>query len=434
MHHFVYKDGVLHGEEVNLEVLAAEVGTPFYCYSEATLRRHLRIFRKAFDDVDALIAYSIKANSNVAVIKILAEEGAGADVVSGGELKRARAAGIPAAKIVFSGVGKTHQELALALDEGIYQFNVESEPELDALNEIALSKAMRAPIAFRVNPDVKAGGHEKISTGKREDKFGIPWTRSRDLYSRASSMKGIDVKGVDIHIGSQISELAPFEAAFKKTAELVTTLRADGCAIERVDLGGGLGIPYGPNAIDPPHPDEYANMIKRIAAPLNVQLILEPGRMIVGNAGVLISRVIYMKDGDEKRFLIIDAGMNDLLRPALYDAYHDILPVSERTVGSACQDYDVVGPICETGDRFVRTHALPEMNNGDLVAIMSTGAYGAVQTSEYNSRPLIPEVLVSGALRAIIRVRPTIDDMLMRERMPSWLNDGRGVDPQPGRE
>lgn len=421
MHHFAYRNGVLHAEEASLEAIAEAVGTPFYCYSEATLRRHLRVFREAFRGLDALIAYSVKANSNLAVLKVLASEGAGADVVSGGELKRARAAGIPAAKIVFSGVGKTREEMALALDEGIHQFNVESAPELEALNEVALSKGARAPIAFRVNPDVKAGGHEKISTGKAGDKFGVAWGLARELYARAGALKGIEVKGVDVHIGSQIAELAPFEAAFRKVAGLVETLRADGCAIERIDVGGGLGIPYGDGVVDPPHPDDYARLIRKIAEPLGVQLICEPGRMIVGNAGVLVARVIYDKQGDNRRFLILDAGMNDLIRPAMYGAYHAIEPVREASATAPRIAYDVVGPVCETSDLFAKARALPEMKPGDLVAFMSAGAYGAVQGSQYNTRPATPEVLASGARFAVIRRRPSFEEMTANETTPDWL-------------
>jgi len=417
MHHFALRGGALHAEDVNLEALAQAVGTPFYCYSAATLRRHVRVFRNAFADLDPLIAYSIKANSNLSVLKVMRDEGAGADVVSAGELARALEAGIDPQKIVFSGVGKTREEMAAALAAGIFQFNVESEGELDALNEVALSKGARAAIAFRVNPDVSAGGHEKISTGKAEDKFGVSWTRARALYARASTLGGVAIKGIDVHIGSQISDLAPFERAFLRVADLVRALRADGHAIERLDLGGGLGIPYGDKS-DPPHPDDYAKLIRRIAAPLDVQLIFEPGRMIVGNAGVLVSRVLYVKRGEEKEFLIVDAGMNDLIRPALYDAYHAIEPVRPRS-GEA-RIYDVVGPVCETGDRFAKARALAPMQAGDLVAFLSAGAYGAVQASQYNSRPLVPEVLVEGERYAIIRKRPAYDEMLAGERNPQW--------------
>ena len=421
MHHFVYKNGVLHAEDASLTAIAEKVGTPFYCYSEATLRRHMSVFRSAFADMDALTAYSVKANSNLAVLRVLASEGAGADVVSAGELKRARAANIPADKIVFSGVGKTREEMALALEEGIHQFNVESEPELEALNEVALSKNVAAPIAFRVNPDVAAGGHEKISTGKAEDKFGVPWTRALALYAKAAAMKGVAVKGVDVHIGSQIADLAPFEKAFSRVADLVTTLRSDGVTIERIDLGGGLGIPYGDTDQDPPHPDDYAKLIRKIAEPLDVQLIFEPGRMIVGNAGIMVARVIYDKPGDVRRFLILDAGMNDLIRPALYDAFHKVLPVTKSQPGHATARYDLVGPVCETGDRFAVERDLPEQSPDALIAFMSAGAYGAVQASQYNTRPLIPEVLVSGDKFAVIRRRPTFDEITALEEAPDWL-------------
>lgn len=417
MHHFERRNSVLHAENVDIETLADAVGTPFYCYSEATLRRHVRVFRDAFADMAPLIAYSVKANSNLSVLKIMREEGAGADVVSGGELARALEAGVAADKIVFSGVGKTREEMAAALDAGIHQFNVESEPELEALNDVALSKGARAPIAFRINPDVSAGGHEKISTGKAEDKFGVPWTRAREIYRKASALKGVAIKGVDVHIGSQISDLAPFERAFLRVADLVRELRADGHAIDRLDLGGGLGIPYGDKG-NPPQPDDYANLIRRIAGPLGVRLIFEPGRMIVGNAGILVSRVLYVKSGETRKFLIVDAGMNDLIRPALYDAYHAIEPVRPR--GGTRESYDVVGPVCETGDRFAKSRELPPMREGDLIAFMSAGAYGATQASQYNSRPLVPEVLVSGARYAIIRRRPEFDAMTEAERNSQW--------------
>ena len=420
MHHFSYNDCRLFAEDVSLEALAAEVGTPFYVYSEATLRRHFRVFADAFADTDILVAYSVKANPNIAVLSVLASEGAGADVVSGGELQRALRAGIAPDKIVFSGIGKSRGEMTAALEAGIYQFNVESEPELLALGEIAAAVKKTAPIALRINPDIAAGGHEKISTGKAENKFGVPWSQARALYKSAREMPGITVKGVDVHIGSQISELAPFEAAFSKVAALIADIRADGCAISRLDLGGGLGIPYGEGAT-PPHPDAYAQMIKRVTAPLGVQLIFEPGRMIAGNAGILVSRVLYVKEGEERRFLIIDAAMNDLIRPALYDAYHDILPVMKHADRDNAL-YDVVGPICETSDRFARARRLPELKAGDLVAVMSAGAYGASQTSEYNSRPLIPEIMVNGARHAIIRRRPGFEEMISNERMPHWLS------------
>lgn len=413
MHHFAYRDGTLFAEGVDLRALAQAVGTPVYVYSEATLRRHFRVFADAFAGIDALVAYSVKANSNIGVLKVLQSEGAGADVVSGGELQRALRAGIEPGKIVFSGVGKTAEEIRAALHAGILQFNVESAPELAAINAIARDEGTRAPIALRINPDVAAGGHEKISTGKKEDKFGVAWSEARALYAAAREMDAITVTGVDLHIGSQIDDLMPFEKAFAKTADLIADLRSDGCAIDTLDVGGGLGIPYG-DAQAPPHPDDYAAMIKRVTAPLNVKLIFEPGRMIAGNAGILLSRVIYVKEGEQKQFLILDAGMNDLVRPAMYDAYHDIWPVREANEPKTT--YDVVGPVCESSDRFAKARPLAEMAAGDLAAIMSAGAYGASQSSQYNSRPLIPEVLVHGDTYTVIRRRPTFDEMIALER------------------
>ena len=420
MHHFDYRDDSLYAEDVDIAALAENIGTPFYLYSEATLRRHMRVFAKAFAGTDPLVAFSVKANSNLAVLRILASEGAGADVVSGGELARALKAGIAPEKIVFSGVGKTRDEMTAALKAGIYQFNVESEPELEALDATAQALGIAAPVALRINPDVAAGGHDKISTGRKEDKFGVPWSQARTLFARARTMKGIAIKGVDLHIGSQIAELAPFEAAFNKAAELITDLRADGCTIDRLDLGGGLGIPYGAGAI-PPHPDDYAELIKRVTAPLGLRLIFEPGRMIAGNAGILVTRVIYVKDGEQRKFLIVDAAMNDLIRPALYDAHHDIKPVTRRDGGEDIH-YDVVGPVCESSDFFAKNRAMREAGAGDLLAIMSAGAYGAVQASQYNTRPLIPEILANGAEHAIIRKRPSFEDIIALENVPGWLD------------
>jgi diaminopimelate decarboxylase len=420
LRHFAYRDGVLHAEDVSLETIAAELGTPFYCYSQATLERHLAVFQNAFAGAPALVAFSVKALSNLAVLRLLAARGAGADVVSGGELKRALAAGVPPARIVFSGVGKTREEMRLALEADISLFNVESEPELEALADVALSLGKQAPVAFRINPDVRAGGHEKISTGKAEDKFGIAYGAARAAYARAGSMKGVRVVGLDMHIGSQIADLAPFRAAFRRAAELVAELRADGHRICRLDLGGGLGIPYG-DAVDPPHPDEYARLVLEVAGPLGLEIIIEPGRLIAGNAGVLVARVLYDKEGASRRFLIVDAGMNDLIRPALYDAHHAIEPVGEAPAGAKTLAYDVVGPVCETSDRFAAARLLPEMKEGDLVAFMSAGAYGAVQGSQYNSRPATPEVLVSGARWAVVRRRPTFEEMISTEATPDWL-------------
>ncbi|MEZ5921420.1 MAG: diaminopimelate decarboxylase [Parvularculaceae bacterium] len=417
MHHFNRIGGVLVAENVNLEALADAVGTPFYIYSDATLRRHVRVFKEAFEGADALVAYSVKANSNLAVLEVMREEGAGADVVSGGELKRAIKAGMSPDTIVFSGVGKTRAEMAEALDAGIFQFNVESEAELDALNEVALSKSARAAIAFRINPDVAAGGHEKISTGKAEDKFGVNWEAAHALYAKAAALKGVDPVGVDFHIGSQISDLAPFESALVRVSEIIAALRADGRIISRLDVGGGLGVPYGDRPA-PPEPKAYAELVRRMTAPLGVKLIFEPGRMIAANAGILVSRVLYVKEGAAKKFLILDAGMNDLIRPALYDAFHAIEPIRERD--GAAQTYDIVGPVCETSDRFAKARALPPVKAGDLVAIMTAGAYGASLASEYNTRPLAAEVMARGNQYAVIRRRPSFEEMVARESGGGW--------------
>ncbi len=421
MHHFDYKHGALHVEDIPLSDIARDVGTPFYCYSSATLERHYRVFAEAFKAPETLIAYSIKANSNLSVVRTLAKAGAGADVVSRGELRRALTAGVPATRIVFSGVGKTRDEMAEALEAGIYQFNVESEPELQALSECAQSKNKQAPITLRINPDVDAGTHEKINTGRAENKFGIAWNKAREVYAHAASLPGIKIVGVDVHIGSQITALDPFEQAFKRVSELVKDLRADGHNIQRLDLGGGLGIPYAAQGQIPPHPDQYAAMIARVTGGLDVQLIFEPGRLIVGNAGLLVSRVIYVKHGENRAFVILDAAMNDLIRPALYDAHHDILPLAQPAPTAPYAPFDVVGPVCETGDSFAQNRDLPPLNAGDLVAIMSTGAYGAVQSSEYNTRPLIPEVMVHGGQMAVVRRRPSYEDMMAVEPMAQWL-------------
>jgi diaminopimelate decarboxylase len=413
LHHFAYRNDLLHAEEVSLGAIADAVGTPFYCYSKATLLRHFRVLKEALGDLDPLIAYSVKASPNIALIRLLAQEGAGADVVAGGELRRALAASVAPSRIVFSGVGKTREDMRLALDAGVHQFNVESEGELLALNEVATTAGRRASIAFRINPDVKAGGHEKISTGKAEDKFGVPLARARDLYARAATLPGVAVKGVDLHIGSQVTDLEPFRLAFSRAAELVRALRADGHLIERLDVGGGLGVPYGDKG-DPLSPGEYARILREIAKPLDVKLIVEPGRLIAANAGVLVARVLYVKDGAERRIIVVDAGMNDLIRPALYDAYHDIQPVRRRAGASTIAD--VVGPVCESSDRFAKARPLPALEEGDLVAFMTAGAYGASQASEYNSRPLVPEVLASGERFAIIRRRPTFEEMTALER------------------
>ena len=420
MRHFDYHDGEMFAEDVALSRIADEVGTPVYVYSTATFTRHFRVFADSFDDPRALIAYSVKANSNIAVLATLAKQGAGADVVSGGELKRALIAGIPASKIVFSGVGKTRTEMHDALIAGIRVFNVESLEELRLLNEVALELGKIAPIAFRVNPDVTAGGHAKISTGKKENKFGIAWSQSEQAYAEAARLPAIEIVGVDVHIGSQISELAPFEAAIVKVGGLIKRLRAAGHTISSFDIGGGLGIPYGNNEAAPPSPSEYAALVKRLTADLNVDMIFEPGRMIAGNSGVLLSKVLYVKRGEDRDFLIIDAAMNDLIRPALYDAYHDMEPVFQGDLDKM-ETYDVVGPICESGDTFSKGREMPRLESGNLIVLHSAGAYGAAQASQYNTRPLVPEVLVNGADYAVIRDRPSIEDILKTESLPDWL-------------
>jgi diaminopimelate decarboxylase len=421
MNHFGYRNGQLHAEDVPLAAIAAEVGTPFYCYSTATLKRHYRVFADAFAGAEALVCYSLKGNSNQAVIATLAAEGAGADVVSEGELRRAMAAGIPPTRIVFSGVGKTAREMALALDVGIHQFNVESEPELEALSAIAAQKGHRAPVALRVNPDVDAKTHAKISTGKKENKFGIAWDQARALYGRAAALPGIEVVGVDVHIGSQLTKLDPFAAAFTRIADLVRALRADGHAIRRIDLGGGLGVPYDFAAEAPPAPADYARTVRTAFDGLDCELIFEPGRLIVGNAGVLVASVIYVKDQGAKRFVIVDAAMNDLIRPSLYDAYHEIVPVAEPAHGANKAPVDVVGPICESGDSFALERPMPPVAAGELVAFLTAGAYGAVMSSTYNSRLLVPEVLVNGDHWAVVRPRQSYEELIGLDRIPDWL-------------
>src|SRR5580704_7524399 len=421
MHHFEYRNGVLHAEAVSLDTLAAKVGTPFYCYSSATLERHYKVFAGAFADVSALVCYAMKANSNQAVVKTLARLGAGADVVSEGELMRARAAGIPPQKIMFSGVGKTARELALAVDEGILCVNVESEPELDLLSSIAQAKGRTAHVSLRVNPDVDAKTHAKIATGKAENKFGIPISRAREVYARAAKLKGVRVAGVDMHIGSQIIDLDPFSDAFALLAEFVTVLRADGHTITHIDLGGGLGIPYREDNEPPPDPAAYAAIVKRATKGLDCKLIFEPGRLIVGNAGILVTRVLYMKRGEAKTFVIVDAGMNDLVRPTLYDAHHDLRPVKEAPVGARQIIADLVGPVCESGDFIAQDRPMTEPKAGDFVAIMSAGAYGAVQASTYNTRALVPEVLVRKGEWALVRPRVSVQELIALDRMPAWL-------------
>ena len=420
MHHFHYKDGMLHAEEVNLSAIADEVGTPFYCYSTATLVRHYQVMDKAFAGTDHMICYAMKANSNQAVIKTMAAQGAGMDVVSEGELRRALAAGVPARRIVFSGVAKTAREMAFALKEGIACFNVESEPELELLSAIANRIGQRATVSIRVNPDVDAKTHAKITTGKADNKFGISWMRAREVYGRAAKLPGIDVAGIDMHIGSQITELAPFEQAYKLMAELTGVLLADGHQIRHLDLGGGLGVPYrGDNDI-PPHPDEYGAMVKRVLGPLGLKLVLEPGRMFVGNAGILVTRVIYVKDGETKVFVIQDGAMNDLIRPTLYDAYHEIVPVNEQRKAAEMITVDVVGGVCESGDYFAKDRRMGRPEAGDLLAVMTAGAYGAVQAGTYNTRPLVPEILVNGDHFAVVRPRLDYEELIGLDRLAPW--------------
>lgn len=422
MHHFQYKSGVLHAEDVSLARIADEVGTPFYCYSTATLVRHYDVLSKAFNGQNALICFAVKANSNQAVLKTMARLGAGMDVVSEGELRRARAAGVPASKIIFAGVGKTRGEMAYALEEGILGFNVESEPELRALSEVATAIGRTASIAIRVNPDVDAKTHAKISTGKAENKFGVPYADARRLYGEAAKLPGIKISGIHMHIGSQITDLAPFRDAFRLMADLARDLKADGLALEHLDIGGGLGVPYrGANDI-PPTPDEYAAVVKETLGSLGLKIVMEPGRMIVGNAGVLVTKVTYVKEGTDKTFTIVDAAMNDLLRPTLYEAYHDIWPVAEARNEPSPFQQDIVGPVCETGDFLAEDRALPPFEPGDLIAVMTAGAYGAVMSSTYNSRLLIPEVLVDGDNYAVVRPRPTYDDLIGSDRLPPWLS------------
>jgi len=421
MDHFLYRNGQLFSENVALVDIAAAVGTPFYCYSTATLTRHYKLFTEALAPMPHLVCFSIKSLSNLAVLKTLGDLGAGMDVVSAGEYLRAKAAGVPGERIVFSGVGKTRAEMRLALSGGIHQFNVESEPELRALSEVATSLGLVAPITIRVNPDVDAMTHEKIATGKKENKFGIPIGRARAVYAEAAALPGLEIVGIDVHIGSQLTDLAPFENAYLKVAELTQVLRADGHKIRRLDLGGGLGIPYERNNSAPPLPQEYGEVIERTLGDLGCEIEIEPGRLISGNAGVLVSEVIYVKNGEDRDFLIIDAAMNDLIRPAMYAAHHEVVPLTEPTPGIEQKPYDIVGPICESGDTFAKARMMPPLAEGDLVAFRSAGAYGAVMASEYNSRQLIPEILVNGDHFAVIRARPSFDEMLNRDTIPEWL-------------
>ena len=421
MDHFLYRDGQLHAEDVAISEIASSVGTPFYVYSTATLERHFQVFDDALAGMDHLICYAVKANSNLAVLKTLGDLGAGMDVVSGGEYLRAKAAGVSGDKIVFSGIGKTREEMTLALTGGIRQFNVESEPEMLVLNEVALGLGMRAPITVRVNPDVDAKTHAKIATGKSENKFGIPIAKARSVYAMAATLEGIEVVGIDVHIGSQLTDLEPYRLAYQKVAELTHQLRADGHTIKRLDLGGGLGIPYTRSNEAPPLPLDYGKVIMETVGDLGVEIEIEPGRLVAGNAGLMVTSVIYNKEGEGRNFLIVDAAMNDLLRPAMYEAHHDIVPVIEPSIGAESAPIDIVGPVCESGDTFAKQRDMVAVPDGGLIAFRSAGAYGAVMSSEYNTRPLIPEVLVKGDQFAVIRKRPSFDEILKRDTLPEWF-------------
>ncbi|WP_026379965.1 diaminopimelate decarboxylase [Afifella pfennigii] len=422
MHHFAYRDGLLWAEDVPVADIVRAVGTPLYCYSTATLERHYRVFEEAFAAFDHLICYALKANSNQAVIATLARLGAGADVVSEGELRRALAAGVPAERIMFSGVGKTARELAFALEAGIFCFNVESESELKLLSDLASEAGRTAPVSLRINPDVDAGTHHKISTGLKENKFGVPAARAREIYAEAAGLPGLKVVGIDMHIGSQITDLEPFDAAFERLADLVRQLRRDGHSIDHIDLGGGLGIPYHEDRAAPPLPKSYAETVRRHMSGLDAKIVFEPGRLIAGNAGILLTEVLYVKEGEDKNFVIVDAAMNDLIRPTLYDAFHRIAPVRESQAERiTC---DVVGPVCETGDFLAKEITLPRPQPGDLLAVFSAGAYGAVLAGTYNTRRLVPEVLVRGGEYALVRARESYEELIGRDRVPSWLKQG----------
>ncbi len=420
MHHFTYKSGILHAENTPVPDIAAQVGTPFYCYSTATIVRHFKVFDEPFGDIDHLTCYAMKANSNQAVIKTLGDIGAGMDIVSGGELKRALAAGIGAEKIIFSGVGKTEIEISDALEAGILCFNVESESELHLISLVATATRKTANISLRINPDVDAKTHAKIATGKAENKFGIPWTRAQEVYALAASLPGMKVCGIDLHIGSQIVDLEPYRIAYERIGELVGILRNDGHDIQHVDLGGGLGVPYRDGDNEPPLPSEYADVIKKAVGSLGCKIITEPGRLIAGNAGILVARVVHMKHGENKHFAIIDAAMNDILRPTLYEAHHEILSVRQPLAETDTQIVDVVGPVCETGDYIATGRELPVLKQNDLVAIMTAGAYGAVQSGTYNTRALIPEVLVNDDQFAIVRRRMEVEDIIELDQTAPW--------------
>lgn len=421
MHHFAYRDGVLHAEDVDLRLLAEAVGTPFYCYASATLERHYRVFAEAFAGSDALVCYAMKANSNQAVLATLGRLGAGMDIVSEGELRRALAAGVPGERIVFSGVGKTRDEMAAALDAGILCFNLESEPEMEALSEVAVAKARIAPVSIRINPDVDAKTHAKISTGKSENKFGIPISRAREAYAAAARLPGLAITGVDMHIGSQITDLAPFANATRLLVDLARDLMADGHALSHIDLGGGLGVAYRHGDPAPPDPAAYAQIVTPLTRPLGLKLVFEIGRLIAGNAGILLTRIVYVKAGEDRTFLIVDAAMNDLIRPTLYEAHHDIWPVAEPNPRMPRIVADVVGPVCESGDYLALGRELPMCKAGDLLAVMTAGAYGAVQAGTYNTRPLVPEVMVRGPDHAVVRPRQSYEELIGADRLPEWL-------------
>ncbi|MBL4695882.1 MAG: diaminopimelate decarboxylase [Rhizobiaceae bacterium] len=421
MNHFEYRDGILHAEDVSIEDIAKSVGTPFYCYSTATLQRHYRVFEEAFSDIPSKICYALKANSNQAVLKILADMGSGADVVSEGELMRVLKAGIPPEKIMFSGVGKTAREIDAALNADIFCFNVESLPELYHLSQRAVALGKTARVSFRINPDVDAGTHEKISTGKAGDKFGIPWSEALKTYDLAATLDGISVNGIDMHIGSQITQLEPFDRAFSKLEGLVRELRSHGHEINHVDVGGGLGIPYKNDNSPPPDPQKYSTVVKKHVSALDCEIVFEPGRLIAGNAGILVGSVIYVKNTEAKSFVIGDTAMNDLLRPTLYEAWHDIIPVTEANNLKDTIHGDLVGPVCETGDYMARDRELPHLEAGDLYAVLTAGAYGAVQSGTYNTRPLIAEVLVSGSRFHVVRPRQTLEQLIGLDSLPDWL-------------
>ncbi|MBU2959720.1 diaminopimelate decarboxylase [Citreicella sp. C3M06] len=421
MDHFLYRDGQLYAEDVPVADIAAAVGSPVYIYSTATLLRHFRLFDEALAWGPHLVCYAMKAASNQAILKTLAEAGAGMDVVSGGEYARAKAAGVPGERIVFSGIGKTRDEIRAALIGGVRQFNIESEPEMRVISEIASSMGVIAPVTVRVNPDVDAKTHAKIATGKSENKFGIPIAKARSVYAEAAALPGLKVVGIDVHIGSQLTDLEPFAMAYRKVAELTEVLRADGHEISRLDLGGGLGIPYTRSNEAPPLPVEYGAVVQRELGHLGCEIEIEPGRLIAGNAGILVSKVIYVKEGEGRNFLILDAAMNDLIRPAMYDAHHDIVPVIEAKAGAEQAPFDIVGPVCESGDTFAKGRMMPALGEGDLVAFRSAGAYGSVMASEYNTRALVPEVLVRDDQFAVIRPRPSFEDMINRDSLPEWL-------------